>query len=372
MLLCFHMNTRVCPYYMARELKSGADIIFMPYNYLLDAKSRKAHNLDISGSIVVFDEAHNVEKVCEETVSFDLTSFDMASCVEDVILCMEFLANQTTGLESDEETTLFSKLEEEIDKIPLPKGGGQSFPSSFMFELMSKCGITSTTKGDVLGLLEKLNPILASGLCEVRARFKEEAKKPGCVDLRVEGRTLSYWCFSPGHAMQSLMAHGVRSLILTSGTLSPLSSFTAELQIPFKIHLENPHVIEKHQIWVGVVTKAPDGATLNSSFEFSDQVAWISAVFLSTGIASRISQHKPMFAEPKGKGDFLQVSEGLDFSDINGRAVVITGLPFPPKMDPKINLKMNYLDEMLRKDKGAFKVNVEAVVVDGDDVVMVC
>ena len=32
----------------------------------------------------------------------------------------------------------------------------------------------------------------------------------------------------------------------------------------------------------------------------------------------------------------LQVSEGLDFADMNGRAVVITGLPYPPRMDPKV------------------------------------
>ena len=32
------------------------------------------------------------------------------------------------------------------------------------------------------------------------------------------------------------------------------------------------------------------------------------------------------------------MSEGLDFADINGRAVVITGLPFPPKMDAKVRL----------------------------------
>ena len=29
------------------------------------------------------------------------------------------------------------------------------------------------------------------------------------------------------------------------------------------------------------------------------------------------------------------MSEGLDFADNNGRAVVITGLPFPPMKDPK-------------------------------------
>ena len=31
----------------------------------------------------------------------------------------------------------------------------------------------------------------------------------------------------------------------------------------------------------------------------------------------------------------VQVSEGLDFADNNGRAVVITGLPYPPRLDPK-------------------------------------
>ena len=32
------LSYRCCPYYMARELRSDADIVFMPYNYLLDAK----------------------------------------------------------------------------------------------------------------------------------------------------------------------------------------------------------------------------------------------------------------------------------------------------------------------------------------------
>lgn len=66
--------------------------------------------------------------------------------------------------------------------------------------------------------------------------------------------------------------------------------------------------------------------------------------------------------EPQGKHDFLQamvefydkvkdprlhgavflavcrgkVSEGLDFTDANGRAVIITGLPNPPARDPKV------------------------------------
>ena len=39
---------------------------------------------------------------------------------------------------------------------------------------------------------------------------------------------------------------------------------------------------------------------------------------------------------PNNFYEWFQVSEGLDFADVNGRAVVVTGLPFPPKMDAKV------------------------------------
>jgi len=55
-------------------------------------------------------------------------------------------------------------------------------------------------------------------------------------------------CFLPGLAMQMLTRSRVRSILLTSGTLSPLNSFAAELQLPFPITLENPHVIDPAQV----------------------------------------------------------------------------------------------------------------------------
>jgi regulator of telomere elongation helicase 1 len=46
-----------------------------------------------------------------------------------------------------------------------------------------------------------------------------------------QSRSLSYWCFNPGVVMKELVSYGVRSIILTSGTLSPLQSFMNELQM---------------------------------------------------------------------------------------------------------------------------------------------
>ena len=56
--------------------------------------------------------------------------------------------------------------------------------------------------------------------------------------------------------MKYLQAQRVRSIVLTSGTLSPLDSFAAELQLAFPVRLENPHVIAAEQVWVGVVSEA--------------------------------------------------------------------------------------------------------------------
>ena len=46
-----------------------------------------------------------------------------------------------------------------------------------------------------------------------------------------KGRTLSWWCFNPGFAMEEFSQLGVRSIILTSGTLAPLDSFAVELKL---------------------------------------------------------------------------------------------------------------------------------------------
>lgn len=51
------------------------------------------------------------------------------------------------------------------------------------------------------------------------------------------------------------------------------------------------------------------------------------------------------FAVCRGK-----VSEGLDFSDAKGRAVIVTGIPYPPFKDPKIILKKQYLQDQSSKN----------------------
>ena len=42
------------------------------------------------------------EKICEDSASFDLTSFDLASCIEDINQCLEFVLSKEGHLDIDD------------------------------------------------------------------------------------------------------------------------------------------------------------------------------------------------------------------------------------------------------------------------------
>lgn len=49
-----------CPYFAMKDRAAGADVIFMPYNYLIDEKIRENFQIKFDNSIIIFDEAHNI------------------------------------------------------------------------------------------------------------------------------------------------------------------------------------------------------------------------------------------------------------------------------------------------------------------------
>ena len=64
---------------------------------------------------------------------------------------------------------------------------------------------------------------------------------------------------------------GVRSIILTSGTLSPMDSVESELKLPFKVRLENSHVVTGKQVWIGSLKCGPTKKLLTSRYEHRDK-----------------------------------------------------------------------------------------------------
>ena len=89
------------------------------------------------------------------------------------------------------------------------------------------------------------------------------------------GRVLSYWCFAPSLAMHELASLNVRSILVTSGTLSPLPSYSLELGLPFPHTLENSHIIGNDQISVRVLGKGVSGKVLSSTYNRRDNLEYI-------------------------------------------------------------------------------------------------
>lgn len=49
--------------FMGNMSAAEADLVFCPYSYLLDPVIRSAMNIALEDSVLIFDEAHNIEDV---------------------------------------------------------------------------------------------------------------------------------------------------------------------------------------------------------------------------------------------------------------------------------------------------------------------
>ncbi|CAM9956964.1 unnamed protein product [Ectocarpus sp. 6 AP-2014] len=71
-----------CPYFLARHIINHANVLVYNYQYMLDPKVAGMVSRELEAeSVVVFDEAHNIDNVCTEALSVDLDkrSLDAAS-----------------------------------------------------------------------------------------------------------------------------------------------------------------------------------------------------------------------------------------------------------------------------------------------------
>lgn len=193
-------------------------------------------------------------------------------------------------------------FEKVIDEIPLVQKKDvveASFPGEYIFDLLGKASISSDSFSTYTMLVEQiaqyLNTIKASNQngpfartganLEKLANFlktvfyferkafdehfqsikecyrvyvtlekpKNNFKKNSWLtsvnaDSKPGGKVVNFWCFNPGYGMKGLLNLGVHSIIVTSGTLSPLPPLISELGIPINITLENKHVISPHQV----------------------------------------------------------------------------------------------------------------------------
>lgn len=109
-LLKFCKFEGTCPYFTVRRMIPFCNIIIYSYHYLLDPKIAERVSRELSkDSIVIFDEAHNIDNVCIESLSLDLT--------DDILKRATRGANKLSEAVEDMKAQDSAKLQNEYEKL---------------------------------------------------------------------------------------------------------------------------------------------------------------------------------------------------------------------------------------------------------------
>lgn len=384
-------SKKACPYFLTRGLKDQSDLIICPYNYLVDPLIRESMEINLKDQIVLLDEAHNIEDAAREAASQSFTKEQIQRALHNMDELMErnihvadisklrqmchkldtFIQEQATSLtqlDFDQAYRMWSGFEivAQLRNLDL---GAEKYPqlaatltklkTEELEEKLNNPGQDHQGLSSVTGsLLESLFLIMKyiykdnmKHAEDYRASIVKSVKYMpadhngswmnsrrhfgGRRTVPVEVLTLNFWCMNPavGFADFGLC----RSVILTSGTLSPMDSFQSELGLPFPIVLEAYHVIKDSQVWVGAIGEGPNGTSLQAvyrnmeTFDFQDQLGQLilgvckkvpkgvlcflpsykameklSNRWKTTGLWKGLEAEKRVFLEPRGsdKADF--------------------------------------------------------------------
>ncbi|XP_011336322.1 Fanconi anemia group J protein homolog isoform X2 [Ooceraea biroi] len=454
-LVSLGRNIAACPYFAARSLMAEAEIIFCPYNYILDPNIRESMKINLKDNVVILDEAHNVEDICRDVASVNLRDDELNNAAKE---CQNLSFDRVPA--RDAYTTIHNYLadvEKFLNNIDVKDDGnlGQMasdyFPGSYFLQMLnvnkvgssrfpgflaaSKAAILNFEKMKEESRPEKMLPTISretktilEHLCFIMQILTSEAsvddyrahiietveprKKSVSENRRIttkncKVRTMKLICMNPAIVFAPL-ACTVRSVILASGTLTPMSSFESELGTKFPYRPNLKHVVTKEQMYVRCIPRGPNKKpllakfTTVNSFDFQDELGelvhqvckavpygvlcFFSSYSVMNKILTRwknikileeISALKQVFVEPQMNCDlpeimeeyrevikkssssisFTQpsgailfavfrgkVAEGIDFKDNEARCVLAIGIPYTNSKSASVSMKMEYND----------------------------
>ncbi|KAJ2866520.1 hypothetical protein GGH94_001488 [Coemansia aciculifera] len=351
-------ETRSCPYFAARDLSGTADLVFCPYNYILDPGVRGSAGVELEGNVVILDEAHNVENAARDSGSLEITDEQLhvvaAECrmmVDRGTLRME---HETVGtlastlvnwlkdsdhpyeyLEFDTQTAVWPRSGESLDdlleRILLsPQFVAQlqkavSVIEGYIKDVRSRKekrrwddenNLNRYKKGQLMEeeeedsrhlstgsmrLLEQLLRVLGhlapdspfrqdyrvacirksksqhmpEGVAASGPKYRPRKRRKIGPDLPASDcvNVLAFWALNPG-VVFSEIASKARTIVLTSGTLSPLDSYASELQVKFSSTLEANHVIDSQRFRALAVECGTSGELLEGKYKNVDLLSF--------------------------------------------------------------------------------------------------
>ncbi|XP_017036500.1 ATP-dependent DNA helicase DDX11 [Drosophila kikkawai] len=230
----------------------------------------------------------------------------------------------------------------------------------------------------------------------------------GRILLDPQSESLKYLLLDPAEQFSEILQQA-RAIVIAGGTMQPTQELKEQLFASCQDRLIErfySHVVPQDAVLPFVIPNGPKGAPLRFNFAqrgnpemlqelsmllqnlcqvipggvvcFLPSYDYLDKIFkhlMESGSLERISRKKCVFREVAGlaadqllekygkaikesAGALLlsvvggKLSEGLNFADDLGRAVLVVGLPYPNRQSPELEQRMRHLDEKLGPGSG--------------------
>ncbi|KAL3963717.1 hypothetical protein ACCO45_000721 [Purpureocillium lilacinum] len=454
-ILRYGEEHKQCPYFTARRMMQYCNVVIFSYHYLLDPKIAERVSRDFSKDcIVVFDEAHNIDNVCIESLSTDITEDSLrratrgAQNLEQKISDMrdtdqEQLQNEYQKLvqglrEADEarqEDAFMSNpvLPEDLLKEAVPGNIRRAehfvaFLKRFIeylkrhrplswrtlkSTLSSKkplrfCAerLTSLVRTLELTNIEDYQPLqevatFATLVATYEKGFLLILEPYESDTAEVPNPILHFTCLDAAIAIRPVFER-FYSVIITSGTISPLEMYPKMLDFSTVIQESYSMTLARRSFLPMIVTRGSDQASVSTSFQVRNEpsvvrnygtlltefakitpdglvvffpsylyMESIISMWQGMGILDEVWKYKLILETSlaletyrtaccNGRGAILlcvargKVSEGIDFDHQYGRTVLCIGVPFQYTESRILKARLEFLRETYRIKENDF------------------
>ncbi len=232
-----------CPYFATRSALETADLIFVPYASILHSKTRESLGIDISGSVVIIDEAHNLLDAINSARSCSISEKELRGLEETLRGYLEIYTARLSGRNNVLVKQTKFLVKRMLEHLTRSQRGSLSSISDF---------VTDSRLSDIN--LNVLMSLLSDGQFARKLRGFAERKSiefPGASYSlssfleAILGAVDSDRIFVRGHAESlSLVFAGIdaeaelvklvtsaRSVCLTGGTMQPIDDLKAVAQL---------------------------------------------------------------------------------------------------------------------------------------------
>ncbi|KAG1853728.1 hypothetical protein DFJ58DRAFT_906290 [Suillus subalutaceus] len=467
-------ENKTCPYFTVRRMMPFVDVIIYSFHYLLDPKVAEQVSKELSkDAIVVFDEAHNIDNVCIESLSIDLTRPMLDSAARSVVKLgekIEEIKKTDAAKLQDEYAKLVEGLQESAadaadedafmanpvlpDDLLTEAVPGNirkaehfvAFLKRFVEYLKTRMRVLHVVAETPLSFLQHLKDItyierrplrfcaerlqsmirtLELNRLDEYSALQKVASFATLVATYEKGFLLilepfetdnatvpnpifHFTCLDPSLAIKPVFEH-FSSVVITSGTISPLDMYPKMLQFTPVVQETYPMTLTRNAFLPLVITRGSDQVAISSRFEVRNDPAVVRnfgsilieyskivpdgivaffpsylymesivAAWNDMGILNEVWKNKLIFVETpdanetsialenyrracdNGRGAVLlsvargKVSEGIDFDHNYGRAVIMFGVPYQYTESRILKARLEYLRDAYRIRESEF------------------